>query len=153
MAENKTNIKYLFNNKFWRENTNKVPEIKEKNKKCIIPTPIKCSGNKTRGGVSEGSNKQSTQSNEDEENPGEHLQNVSSFESNNNSSSHNESEEKEKEKKIEEEINNAIKKMKEQKEKTVTKEYFFAGQKFEEKKEINEKENRRRKKRRRKYYY
>ena len=103
LAENKANIEYLFNNKFWRENTNKVPEIKEKNKKCIIPTPIKCSGNKTRGGVSEGSNKQSTQSNEDEENPGEHLQNVSSFESNNNSSSHNESEEKEKEKKIEEE--------------------------------------------------
>ena len=98
LAENKANIEYLFNNKFWRENTNKVPEIKEKNKKCIIPTPIKCSGNKTRGGVSEGSNKQSTQSNEDEENPGEHLQNVSSFESNNNSSSHNESEEKEKEK-------------------------------------------------------
>ena len=58
--------------------------------------------NQSKGGISEASNKQSTQSNEDDETPAEHFQNISSFESNNNSSSHNESEEKGKTKKFDE---------------------------------------------------
>ena len=91
LAETKANMEYLFNHKFWRDNNNNTDsDSKEKAKK--IPAQIKILKCANKGGVSEGSNKQSTQSNEDEE----HLQNVSSFESNNNSSLHNESEEKEK---------------------------------------------------------
>jgi len=93
LAETRANMEHLFNYKYWRCN-NKVPEIKERNKKTQIPTPIKCTGNQTYGGISEGSNKQSTQSNEDEENRTEHLQNVSSFESNNNSSAQSEEKDK-----------------------------------------------------------
>ena len=96
LAESKTNMDYLFNHKFWRYNTDKTQE-KEKNKKNQ-PSPIKYSTEQTMAGISEGSNKISTQSNEEEESPVEHLQNVSSFESNNNSSSKHENEEKEKEK-------------------------------------------------------
>ena len=103
-AENKADMEYLFNHKFWKANNdNNSSDFKEKNKKLQFPIPIlKRSKNKFKGGISEGSNKQSTQSNEDEETPAEHYQNISSFESNNNSSSHNESEEKEKEKRNEE---------------------------------------------------
>ena len=104
LAETTANTDYLFNNKFWQSNSmnnSNYLEPKEKNKEIQSPIPIfKCVKNQSKGGVSEGSNKQSTQSNEDEEIPGEHLQNISSFESNNNSSSHNESEEKENAKKI-----------------------------------------------------
>jgi hypothetical protein len=92
LAETRANMEHLFNYKYWRCNNNKVPEIKEKNKKTQFPTPIKCGVNQTYAGTSEGSNKQSTQSNEDEEN--RTAQNVSSFESNNNSSSHSEEKEK-----------------------------------------------------------
>ena len=104
LAETTANTDYLFNNKFWQSNSmnnSNHLEPKEKNKEVQSPIPIfKCVKNQSKGGVSEGSNKQSTQSNEDEEIPGEHLQNISSFESNNNSYSHNESEEKENAKKI-----------------------------------------------------
>ena len=93
LAETRANMEHLFNYKYWRCN-NKVPEIKERNKKTQIPNLIKCSGNQTYGGISEGSNKQSTQSNDDEENRTEHLHNVSSFESNNNSSSQSEEKDK-----------------------------------------------------------
>ena len=104
LAENKANMEYLFNHKFWRVNNNNISsDSQEKNENTQSPIPIfKCSKNISKGGCSEGSNKQSTQSNEDEETPAEHFQNTSSFESNNNSSSHNESEEKEKEKRNEE---------------------------------------------------
>ena len=95
LAESKVNMDYLFNHKFWRVNNNKILE-KEKNKKNQ-PSPIKYSTEQTMAGISEGSNKISTQSNE-EESPVEHLQNVSSFESNNNSYSKHENEDKEKEK-------------------------------------------------------
>ena len=103
-AENKADMEYLFNHKFWKANNgNNSSDFEEKNKKLQFPIPIlKRSKYKSKGGISEGSNKQSTQSNEDEETPAEHYQNISSFESNNNSSSHNESEEKEKEKRNEE---------------------------------------------------
>ena len=98
LAESKANTDYLFNNKFWQPNSisNSVNmEPKEKNKEFQSPIPIfKCMKNQSKGGISEASNKQSTQSNEDDETPAEHFQNISSFESNNNSSSHNESEEK-----------------------------------------------------------
>ena len=104
LAESKANTDYLFNNKFWQPNSisNSVNlEPKEKNKEFQSPIPIfKCMKNQSKGGISEASNKQSTQSNEDDETPAEHFQNISSFESNNNSSSHNESEEKENAKKI-----------------------------------------------------
>jgi hypothetical protein len=128
IEENKANIEQLFDSKYWRvnkeinseteepnstfesQNEKESPTKKNKDKfifidsknsqKLFKPKYIEA---QEMTGISVGSNKQSTQSNEDEENPGEHLQNVSSFESNNNSSSHNESEEKEKEKKIEEE--------------------------------------------------
>ena len=104
LAENKANMEYLFNHKFWKANNDNISsDSKEKNEKTQSPIPIfKSTKNKSKGGCSEGSNKQSTQSNEDEETPAEHFQNISSFESNNNSSLHNESEEKEKEKRNEE---------------------------------------------------
>ena len=106
LAESKANTDYLFNNKFWQPNSisNSVNlEPKEKNKEFQSPIPIfKCMKNQSKGGISEASNKQSTQSNEDDETPAEHFQNISSFESNNNSSSHNESEEKGKTKKFDE---------------------------------------------------
>ena len=109
LAESKANTDYLFNNKFWQPNSisNSVNmEPKEKNKEFQSPIPIfKCMKNQSKGGISEASNKQSTQSNEDDETPAEHFQNISSFESNNNSSSHNESEEKGKTTKFDE-INN-----------------------------------------------
>ena len=106
LAESKANTDYLFNNKFWQPNSisNSVNmEPKEKNKEFQSPIPIfKCMKNQSKGGISEASNKQSTQSNEDDETPAEHFQNISSFESNNNSSSHNESEEKGKVKQFDE---------------------------------------------------
>ena len=106
LAECKANTDYLFNNKFWQPNSisNSVNlEPKEKNKEFQSPIPIfKCMKNQSKGGISEASNKQSTQSNEDDETPAEHFQNISSFESNNNSSSHNESEEKGKVKQFDE---------------------------------------------------
>ena len=84
LAETTANTDYLFNNKFWQSNSmnnSNYLEPKEKNKELQSPIPIfKCVKNQSKGGVSEGSNKQSTQSNEDEEIPGEHLQNISSFE-------------------------------------------------------------------------
>ena len=92
LAETRANMEHLFNYKYWRCSNNKVPEIKERNKKAQPPTPIKCGMNQTYVGTSEGSNKQSTQSNEDEEN--RTAQNVSSFESNNNSSSQSEEKDK-----------------------------------------------------------
>ena len=92
LAETRANMEHLFNYKYWRCSNNKVPEIKERNKKAQPPTPIKCGMNQTYVGSSEGSNKQSTQSNEDEEN--RTAQNVSSFESNNNSSSQSEEKDK-----------------------------------------------------------
>ena len=82
LNEEKANMEYLFNHKYWRVDSNS----KEKKKKIL-------KSSQKQMGSSEGSNKQSTQSNEDEE----HLQNISSFESNNNSSLHNDSEEKKKE--------------------------------------------------------
>ena len=106
LAESKANTDYLFNNKFWQPNSisNSVNlEPKEKNKEFQSPIPIfKCMKNQSKGGISEASNKQSTRSNEDDETPAEHFQNISSFESNNNSSSHNESEEKGKVKQFDE---------------------------------------------------
>ena len=92
LAETRANMEHLFNYKYWRCSNNKVPEIKERNKKAQPPTPIKYGMNQTYVGTSEGSNKQSTQSNEDEEN--RTAQNVSSFESNNNSSSQSEEKDK-----------------------------------------------------------
>ena len=92
LAETRANMEHLFNYKYWRCSNNKVPEIKERNKKAQPPTPIKCGMNQTYFGTSEGSNKQSTQSNEDEENRTAH--NVSLFESNNNSSSQSEEKDK-----------------------------------------------------------
>ena len=92
LAETRANMEHLFNYKYWRCSNNKVPEIKERNKKAQPPTPIKCGMNQTYVGTSEGSNKQSTQSNEDEENRTAH--NVSLFESNNNSSSQSEEKDK-----------------------------------------------------------
>ena len=92
LAETRANMEHLFNYKYWRCSNNKVPEIKERNKKAQPPTPIKCGMNQTYIGTSEGSNKQSTQSNEDEENRTAH--NVSLFESNNNSSSQSEEKDK-----------------------------------------------------------
>ena len=92
LAETRANMEHLFNYKYWRCSNNKVPEIKERNKKAQLPTPIKCGMNQTYVGTSEGSNKQSTQSNEDEENRTAH--NVSLFESNNNSSSQSEEKDK-----------------------------------------------------------
>ena len=106
LAESKANTDYLFNNKFWQPNSisNSVNmEPKEKNKEFQSPIPIfKCMKNQSKGGISEASNKQSTQSNEDDETPAEHFQNISSFESNNNSSSHNEKKKKGKTKKFDE---------------------------------------------------
>ena len=92
LAETRANMEHLFNYKYWRCSNNKAPEIKERNKKAQPPTPIKCGMNQTYVGTSEGSNKQSTQSNEDEENRTAH--NVSLFESNNNSSSQSEEKDK-----------------------------------------------------------
>ena len=92
LAETRANMEHLFNYKYWRCSNNKVPEIKERNKKAQPPTPIKCGMNQIYVGTSEGSNKQSTQSNEDEENRTAH--NVSLFESNNNSSSQSEEKDK-----------------------------------------------------------
>ena len=92
LAETRANMEHLFNYKYWRCSNNKVPEIKERNKKAQPPTPIKYGMNQTYVGTSEGSNKQSTQSNEDEENRTAH--NVSLFESNNNSSSQSEEKDK-----------------------------------------------------------
>ena len=117
-AENKADMDYLFSPKFWRSNNDSYSlkndtntqdknsvSGKAENKKVSIP--LKCSNSKSIVGISEGSNKQSTQSNEDEEQRMENLQNASSYESNNNSSDNNENEEneKEKEKKKEEKEN------------------------------------------------
>ena len=98
LAENKADMEYLFNHKFWKVNNNSnSSKSNEKNQRAQSPIQIfKTTKKQSKGGISEGSNKQSTQSNEDEETPAEHFQNISSFESNNNSSLHNESEEKEK---------------------------------------------------------
>ena len=115
--ENKENMDYLFSHKIWQESKNSSLSQKDKDsteKRSIsgkteikkqVPIPLKCGNSQSIVGISEGSNKQSTQSNEDEEPRFDHIQNVSSCESNNNSSMHNESEEneKEKEKKKEEE--------------------------------------------------
>ena len=108
-AENKADMDYLFSPKFWRSNNDSYSlkndtntqdknsvSGKAENKKVSIP--LKCSNSKSIVGISEGSNKQSTQSNEDEEQRMENLQNASSYESNNNSSDNNENEENEKEK-------------------------------------------------------
>ena len=107
--ENKANMDYLFSHKIWEENKDSYQSEKYKDstekssifgkaeKKKQVPIPLKCSNSQSIVGISEGSNKQSTQSNEDEEPRIEHLQNVSSCESNNNSSLHNENEENEKE--------------------------------------------------------
>ena len=58
------------------------------------PSQIKKGMRKQTNKLPKVSNKQSTQSNEDEENRTEHLQNVSSFESNNNSSAQSEEKDK-----------------------------------------------------------
>ena len=107
LAETRANMEHLFNYKYWRCSNNKVPEIKERNKKAQPPTPIKCGMNQTYVGTSEGSNKQSTQSNEDEENRTAH--NVSLFESNNNSSSQSEEKDKNIQILIKEKENSSIK--------------------------------------------
>ena len=109
-AESKANINYFFSHQFWQPNNECFSIQKEKiskekdsisgkveNKKQVS-IPLKCGNSQSIVGISEGSNKQSTQSNEDEEIRVEHLQNVSSDESNNNSSINNEIEENEKEK-------------------------------------------------------
>ena len=77
-AENKADMDYLFSPKFWRSNNDSYSlkndtntqdknsvSGKAENKKVSIP--LKCSNSKSIVGISEGSNKQSTQSNEDEE--------------------------------------------------------------------------------------
>ena len=108
-AENKADMDYLFSPKFWRSNndsyslkndtnTQDKNSVSGKAENKEVSIPLKCSNSKSIVGISEGSNKQSTQSNEDEEQRMENLQNASSYESNNNSSDNNENEETEKEK-------------------------------------------------------
>ena len=119
--ENKTNIDHLFDSKYWRASKETNSETDEpfssyesqndkdtpKKDKFIIvdkknsPKPFhsKYAEVHELGGISEGSNKQSTQSNEDEEPRLDHLPNIniSYYESNNNSpiNSLNESDDKE----------------------------------------------------------
>ena len=105
--ENKTNLEHLFDSKYWQASKDINSETDEPNstyesqnekgtpskKENIVffdkknsPTPFhsKYAENQEMAGMSEGSNKQSTQSNEEEEVPMEHLNNISYCESNNN---------------------------------------------------------------------
>ena len=107
--EPQANIDYLLDSKYWRANKNYAIENENKNEKLIF---LKKNENlflnendegknkykKDNVMISEGSNKQSTQGNEDEETRIEHLHNISDSESNNsplNSLSNNESDENE----------------------------------------------------------
>ena len=107
--EQQINIEYLLDSKYWRTNKDLNSEIENPSKihKKLLNENAKENikeyepkGNyiKNQLMVSVGSNKQSTQSNEDEETRIEHLQNISDSESNNsplNSLSNNESDENE----------------------------------------------------------
>ena len=135
--ENKKNIELLFDSKYWRaskdinsetdepistyesQNDRNTPSKKENyiivdKKDSPKPFHSKYAEVQEMVGVSVGSNKQSTQSNEDEETRNDHLHNISYCESNNNSPinslGNNESEENDKKEKIkiniEEEKNN-----------------------------------------------
>ena len=135
--ENKKNIELLFDSKYWRaskdinsetdepistyesQNEKNTPSKKENyiildKKDSPKPFHSKYAEVQEMVGISVGSNKQSTQSNEDEETRNDHLHNISYCESNNNSPinslGNNESEENDKKEKmkinIEEEKNN-----------------------------------------------
>ena len=114
--ETQVNIDYLLDSKFWRaskdlsiesENQNEKQIFLKKNnilllndneKEPIKLFDIKNKYKKEKALISEGSNKQSTQSNEDEETRIEHLHNISDSDSNNsplNSLLNNESDENE----------------------------------------------------------
>ena len=107
--EQQINIEYLLDSKYWRtnkdlnsenENPSKIHKklLNENAKENIKEYEPKGNYIKNQLMVSVGSNKQSTQSNEDEETRIEHLQNISDSESNNsplNSLSNNESDENE----------------------------------------------------------
>ena len=106
--ENKSNIDHLFDSKYWRaskdtnsetdepistydsQNEKDTPSKKDKfifidKKNSPKPFHSKYAEVHELAGMSEGSNKQSTQSNEDEETRLDHLHNISYCESNNNS--------------------------------------------------------------------
>ena len=127
LEENKKNIEYLFDSKYWRVSKEISSETDEpnstyesQNDKGILskkenfifferknsPTPIhsKYAETQEMAGMSVGSNKISTQSNEEEETPMDHLNNISCCESNNispiNSLGNNESDNENKKKKI-----------------------------------------------------
>ena len=107
--EQQINIEYLLDSKYWRTNKdlNSENENPSKSHKKLLNESAKENikeyepkGNYIKNNlmISVGSNKQSTQSNEDEETRIEHLQNISDSESNNsplNSLSNNESDENE----------------------------------------------------------
>ena len=114
--EQQTNIDYLLDSKYWRVNKDLSIENENKNEKLIFSKKneslflnenekeaIKLFEGKNKYKkdnvmISEGSNKQSTQGNEDEETRIDHLHNISDSESNNsplNSLSNNESDENE----------------------------------------------------------
>ena len=114
--EQQANIDYLLDSKYWRvnkdlsiENENKNeklffskknenPFLNENEKEAIKIFEGKNKYKKDQVMISEGSNKQSTQGNEDEETRIDHLHNISDSESNNsplNSLSNNESDENE----------------------------------------------------------
>ena len=105
--ENKTNLEHLFDSKYWQASKDINSETDEPNstyesqnekgtpskKENIVffdkknaPTPFhsKYAEKQEMAGMSEGSNKQSTQSNEEEEARTDHLNNISYCESNNN---------------------------------------------------------------------
>ena len=112
LDENKTNIEPLFDSKYWRaskdfnsetdepistyesQNENRTPSKKDNfifvdKKNSPKPFHSKYADIQDMAGISVGSNKQSTQSNEDEENRTDHLNNISyspinSLENNNN---------------------------------------------------------------------
>ena len=107
--ESQANIDYLLDSKYWRINKDYSIENENKNEKLIFSIKNenlflnendegKNKYKKDNAMISEGSNKQSTQGNEDEETRIEHLHNISDSESNNsplNSLSNNESDENE----------------------------------------------------------
>ena len=119
IEENKDNIEHLFDSKYWKaskeinsdtdefistyesQNDKDTPSKKDNYlvlEKNVSPKSFhsKHGGVKDLIGISDGSNKQSTQSNEDEEANIEHLHNISYCESNNNSLGNIENEDNEK---------------------------------------------------------
>ena len=134
--EEKDNIEHLFDSKYWKaskeinsdtdefistyesQNEKDTPSKKDNYRvleKNNSPKSFHSKHEEVKDltGISDGSNKQSTQSNEDEETNIEHLHNISYCESNNNSLGNNEIEESEKKDKEKLKINNEEKKNKE----------------------------------------